>query len=141
MIFSKQIEFFENFEKILYEVFKQTIEENNLILKDFIIEKQLYDKGIDGNEKRLEGYTRQTIRLKIAKGQPADRTTLKDSGEFHASIEIDAFANQFKVSSNVSYDVHLLKRYKPAIFKISNPNFKQFAEKYFIPKLKKYVNN
>lgn len=141
MMFGKQIEFIENFQNVLFEVFKNTINQHNLVLKDFIIEKQLYDKGIDGNEKRLKGYTRQTIRLKIAKGQPADRTTLKDTGEFYASITIDAFNDSFKVESNVSYDKYLIKNYKPAVLKISNSNFKDFAEKYFIPKLKDYVNN
>lgn len=140
-MFKKQIEFIDNFQNVLFEVFKDTINQHNLVLKDFIVEKQLYEKGIDGNEKRLKGYTRQTIRLKIAKKQPADRTTLRDTGEFHASITIDAFNDSFTVQSNVSYDKYLIKNYKPAILKISNDNFKQFAEKYFIPKLKNYVNN
>lgn len=140
-LFAKQLAFIDNFEKMLFTQLGQAISANHLVLKDYIIEKQLYDKGIDGNKARLPGYKRTTIRMKIAAGQPADRTTLKDSGKFHASINIEAFADRFEISSNVSYDKYIIQRYKKPVLKVTDENFKEFLNKFFLPKLKNYVNN
>lgn len=140
-MFSKQIEFIDNFQTALNLQLQQTLEEHDLILKDYLVEKQLFDKGIDGTGKRLEGYTRTTIRYKIAKGQPADRTTLKDEGNFHASITIKVFSDTFEISSDVSYDKYIIKRYGQNVLKITNDNFKEFLLKFFVPKFKTYVDN
>lgn len=56
---------------------------------DLIRWNQLY-KGIDGTGKRLDeiggGYADSTIRKKLAKGQPTDRVTLFDTGDYYDSI-------------------------------------------------------
>ena len=140
-MFNNQIKFIENFESILNEQFKESIMKHNLILKDCLIEKQLFDKGIDGNGKRLEGYTRTTIRYKLSKNQPADRTTLKDEGKFHAKIEINAFSDHFEIKTDVEYDKYILKRYGRNVLKLTNEHLKEFVIKYLIPNLKDYVNN
>lgn len=136
VLFKKQIEFVDNFETLLFEKFREGVQSYGLVLKNYIVEKQLYDKGIDGTGKRLEGYTRTTIRYKLQKGQPADRTTLKDEGEFHASIEIKAFSDHFEVSSNVTHDKFIIKHYGRNVLKITNDNLKEFIEKFVLPKLK-----
>lgn len=139
-LFSRQIAFVDSLEKQIYSVLRDSISINGLEIKDYVIEKQLYDKGIDGNEKRLKGYTRQTIRYKISKGQPADRTTLKDEGIFHASIVIDAYDDRFIISSDVTYAKYLVKRYGENIMKPSIKNMRIFFDKHFLPDLKKYIN-
>lgn len=135
-LFDKQINFIENFESRLHESLREGIQEYNFILKDYIIEKQLYDKGIDGNNKRLEGYKRTTIRYKLSRNKPADRTTLNDYGNFYLHITVDSFSDYFIVKSDVSYDKHIIKRYGQDVLKITNDNFKDFIEKFIIPKLK-----
>lgn len=43
--------------------------------------------GIDANsEEIIPKYTERTVEIKKAKGQPFDRVTLKDEGDFHKSI-------------------------------------------------------
>jgi len=98
----------------LFVLLRETIDNKSFIIKDYIVRKQLYDKGVDGKEKRLKGYTRTTIRYKISKGQPADRTTLKDKGDFHVSITIDAYPDRFEISSSVSHSKYLIAKYGPA---------------------------
>ena len=122
------------------EQLEQTINAFDFVLKDYVINKQLFREGIDGDGERLEGYKRTTIRLKIRKGDPADRTTLRDEGDFHASIQIDAFSDRFEVSSGVGYDKYILKRYGRNVLKITNENFREFMENYFIPNLKQIIN-
>lgn len=65
-------------------------------LQDYIIylntEEQLY-KGKDATGKELEniggGYSAFTIAYKQAFGQPYDRVTLKDTGLFYKSFEVE----------------------------------------------------
>ena len=140
-MFEVQKKFVENFDMILFEVFRKSIHEERLVLKDYIIERQLFDKGIDGNKVSLGGYSRTTIRMKLALGQPADRVTLKDTGEFHAKIEISAFLDYFEVSSNVTHDKFIFAQYNKDVLKISDDNMMEFAMKSFIPNLKKEIND
>lgn len=141
MIFQRIFDFLDSFPDFLNREIRKAIEAHGLELKEYIIQKQLYDKGEDGNRAQLQGYTRTTIRIKIAKGQPADRTTLKDEGLFYASIDVKAFSNAFAITSDVKYDVNLVKRYGRDILKPNEEHFRQFLDDFLIPNLKKYVNN
>lgn len=140
MLFGKQIQFIESLEDKMFDTLRKSLETHAVVVQNYVVERQLYDKGIDGNEKRLKGYTRSTIRYKISKGQPVDRTTLKDEGFFHASITIDTYADRFEVSSNVSYAKYLIKRYGENIVRPSVVNMKEFFKLYFVPDLKKYID-
>lgn len=74
-----------------YFVFKDDYD-----LQDYIIylntEEQLY-KGKDATGKELEdiggGYSAFTVAYKQAFGQPYDRVTLKDTGVFYKSFEVE----------------------------------------------------
>lgn len=50
---------------------------------DYNTESQLYERGIDADGKSLGEYSPVTIEIKKVKGQPTDRVTLKDEGDFH----------------------------------------------------------
>lgn len=139
-LFSDQISFIDELELQVFQELEATIKKFEHILKDYIVEKQLFEQGIDGNSKKLEGYTRTTIRLKIRKGQPVDRTTTRDTEKFHASIQIDAFPDRFEVTSNVPYDKYITKRYGKDILTITRENMNEFFNLYFLPNLKKYVD-
>lgn len=141
MLFSKQIQFIDNFEKMIFEVLQKSINDNDFVIKDYIINKQLFREGIDGNKIKLEGYTRTTIKLKRGKGDPIDRTTLRDSGEFYSHIQVDAFADRFEISSNVEHDKFIIQKYGIDVLKVTQENITEFMYKYFIPNLKNHVNN
>lgn len=139
-IFKKQKQFIEAFPLTIAIQMEATINSFGFVLKDYVINKQLFREGIDGDGERLEGYKRTTIRLKIRKGDPADRTTLRDEGDFYESIQIDAFSDRFEISSGVNYDKYILKRYGRNVLKITNENFREFMENYFINNLKQKIN-
>lgn len=140
-LFATQKQFVTDLEMNMFDQLKDAIESNDFVLREYIVERQLFEKGIDGDGKRLEGYARTTIRIKISKGQPVDRTTTRDEGNFHASIQIDAFSDRFVVSSDVEYDKYILDRYGRNILKITNENFEEFLTDFFIPNFKNYVND
>ena len=141
-IFKRQKQFINEIESGLFHVLQTTIQSFDFVLKDYVVNKQLFQKGIDGNGKRLPGYTRTTIRIKISKGQPVDRTTLHDSEQFVDSIRIDAFSDRFEISSDVPHDKFIIKRYNQnEILKITDENFREFLKIYFLPKLKQFAND
>ena len=139
-IFKKQREFIETFPLTIAIEMEAVINSFDFVLKDYVVNKQLFQRGIDGDGERLEGYKRTTIRLKIRKGQPVDRTTLHDKEDFVDSIHIDAFSDRFEISSNVNHDKYIVKRYGRNVLKITNENFREFMENYFIPNLKQKIN-
>lgn len=139
-LFKKQLDYIDSLESTFNETMKETIIKYNFVVKDFIVNKQLFQSGIDGNNKKLEGYTRTTIRMKIATGRPADRTTLFQEGYFHASVQIDAFDDRFEITSDVDYAKYLVKRYGPNILRPTKENMQEFIKNYFIPNLKTKTN-
>lgn len=140
-IFEDQIKFIDNVEKHLFTELQVNINQFSHVLKDFLVNGQLYDHGMDGNNEKLPGYSRFTIRMKIRKGDPYDRTTLKDEGKFHDSIEVTGTPYYILISSNDSKAKKLVERYGQDILKISIEHFSIFFNEYYIPNLKKYVHN
>lgn len=66
-------------------------------LLDFVVylntQKQLFEKGINADSLSLSevrglGYSPYTKAVKAKKGQPTDRVTLKDTGEFYRSFDV-----------------------------------------------------
>lgn len=140
-MFSTLLKFVDELEESVFTVLQSTIGQFDFVMKDYIVNKQLFQRGIDGDGERLPGYARTTIRIKIGKSQPVDRTTTVDEGDFHASIQVDEFSDRFEVSSNVSHDKFIIQRYGRNILKITNENLTEFLTVYFLPNLKKDVNN
>ena len=140
-LFKEQKAYIDKLEQELYDVFRVELQKNAFVVKNYVVERQLYQKGIDGYEKRLAGYSRYTIRYKISKGQPYDRTTLRDTGYFHGTITIIAKRKEFEITSSTSYDKYLVKRYGKAILLPSKRNMKEFISKFVLPALKGKFKN
>ena len=81
-------------------------------LQDLVIElntrKQLFDKGEDSTGRTLESiggaYSPFTVRVKQAKGQPTNRVTLFDTGEFYASFVVKPFKGGFTIDADPNKD-------------------------------------
>ena len=97
--------------QILQEIFKRPDIQKLIIFLN--TEKQLFEKGQDSRGMRLDdlggGYSINTIygvpgqyAGKIEKGQPINRVTLKDSGEFYKSWKVFApqGANYVEIIAN-----------------------------------------
>ena len=140
-LFSRQIKFLNQVETDLFPVLQDTINANNAVIEDYVTDDQLFDRGVDGKNKKLRGYARTTIRIKSKKGQPTDRTTLRDTKKFHNSIVATGNVSSLEMSSNVPYDIYLTKatNYGENILKPSVQNMTLFFEEYYIPDLKKQV--
>ena len=80
-------------------------------------EEQLYRRGQDseGNE-ITPSYTPFTVQIKLSKGQPTDRVTLLDTGQFHASFYVDWKDTEFEIYARDVLTPKLAGKYGPEIF-------------------------
>jgi hypothetical protein len=75
---------------------------------DLNFQDQLFKDGIDKKGKKLKShiaaaggvYAASTIKYKERKGQPVDRVTLKDKGDFYESAKIDLDSDGFEIEAN-----------------------------------------
>lgn len=76
--------------------------------EDFIInlntQDQLFEKGINSDGISLEEiggeYSPVTVQIKTEKGQPVDRITLKDTGEFYDTWVVRLGSKEFEIAAN-----------------------------------------
>ena len=61
---------------------------------------QLYNYGENSKGVSIGSYSPYTINLKKEKGQPYDRVTLKDTGDFYRGFFIRTFGDGFAISSS-----------------------------------------
>lgn len=130
-----------NFEAEVFEAMETALQSEGYVIAEYIANEQLFTRGEDGKGKRLKGYTRRTIRIKLSKNQPADRTTLKDKGVFHPSITVTANSSHFIISSNVTHASFLVARYGQDILRPNNEIMYNFINEKVIPILRKKVND
>jgi hypothetical protein len=65
---------------------------------------QLYQLGEDSTGRSLGEYSPFTVREKRRKGQPTDRVTLKDTGEFYMSFQVIPFRGGFEITADAEKD-------------------------------------
>ena len=102
-------------------------------------EEQLFKKGIDSKGSKLAPYAESTKKAKKRKGQPTDRTTTRDSKEFHELFDINFLGDAFDITSYADYTQFLTARYGDDIFGLTDESLTKLIEAYIIPDLLKYV--
>lgn len=127
------------FKDILSEELKNEIIKHEDIIVQMVVRDQLYEQGIEGRGISImsyQPYTAKTIRIKQQKGQPYDRVTLRDTGEFHDSLHVEFDDKGFYVTSTDDKAKYLLARYGKTIFRLTNANFTELLRNYIRPSLK-----
>ena len=94
---NEMINFFENIDDVLFNITQEKETQDFLI---DVLQDQLFTTGEDGKGLSLGDYSPVTIQIKRAKGQPTDRITLKDTGDFYKSYMIEAFRGGFVVEAD-----------------------------------------
>jgi len=132
-------------EKLKQEVPKQA---ERIVLKskerilDLIREDQLFNKGIDGNGKKLIAYKPFTVAVKRLEGQPTDRTTLFNKGKFYDGFDLlYTDQNSIGVFSRDSKTPDLIEKYGKDIFTFTVDNNKIVNEEIVLPQLIEWLLN
>lgn len=99
--------------------------------QEFIIslntDKQLFEEGINSLDVSLESiggaYSPFTVLIKKEKGQPTDRVTLKDTGEFYDSFRITLNPTDFELDADPNKDdTNLFKEWGEDIVGLTDEN-------------------
>ena len=80
-------------------------------------------------------YTPYTIEVKTIKGQPTDRVTLRDTGEFHESFYIEASDTQFVIKAHDWKTEKLIRTYGREILGLTRENLNELIHSYIYPEL------
>lgn len=136
------------FKDILHQELREEILENKPVIIRMVTENQLYERGVNGQNVFIasyQPYAPRTIQNKIRKGQPTDRVTLKDTGEFYKSFDVVFDENGFYITSNDDKAKYLIEKYGRTIFRLTDDNLTTLLQEYVRPilteKLKMYLNN
>lgn len=126
------------FKDILNDELKNEIMKHEDVIIQMVVRDQLYDQGIEGRGISImsyQPYTARTIQIKQKKGQPYDRVTLRDTGEFYSSLHVEFDDDGFYVTSTDDKAKYLLARYGKTIFRLTNQNFTELLRNYIRPEL------
>jgi len=127
------------FKDILSDELKDEIMKHEDVIVQMVARDQLYEQGIEGKGISImsyQPYAIRTIKYKQRKGQPYDRVTLKDTGEFYNSLHVEFDNEGFYVTSTDDKAKYLLERYGRTIFRLTNENFSELLANYIKPSLK-----
>ena len=111
---------------------------NEAIICDMNAEGQLYEKGVNTYGVPIMDYmpyTHYTIEVKTIKGQPTNRVTLRDTGEFHESFYVEATDTQFVVKAYDWKTEKLIRKYGREILGLTRENLDELIKKYIYPEL------
>lgn len=116
---------FEGFEANINETVSQALQDNEDWLIDLNAFFQLYEKGVNALGVEIasyEPYSMYTVSIKGMLGQPADRVTLKDTGDFHDSFYVIYREDEFEITASDDKREALVNRYGPEIFGLTPEN-------------------
>lgn len=132
----KLIEGLTDFEKSVDSLVLDVVLENEALVIDMNTQDQLFEKGINAKgEKITPAYTPYTIKIKKEKGQPINRVTLKDEGDFQSSFYLKKKVDEIEVGSSDIKTEAIVWKYGDEIFGLSPENLHEIEEHYIKPVL------
>lgn len=120
------------------EFIKDIVEENEAFIVELNSEEQLFEKGITSTGVSIADYapySEVTVEIKRQKGQPVNRVTLRDEGDFHASFAIKADNEQFEIVANDWKVKDLTLYYGDEILGLTDDNIVVVARDFVYPEL------
>lgn len=103
---------------------------------------QQYDLGQDRNGDAITPeYAESTIRYKRRKGQPTDRVTLQDTGQYHDTFKIRYEAEGFELYANDWKAGFLDKKYGKEIYGLQDEAARELADQIYQPRMIQKLKN
>lgn len=119
---------------------QQIIWDNDAYIVDMNAEEQLFEQGINRLGVDIMDYAPYrplTIQIKEEKGQPTNRVTLRDTGDFESSFFIEANDRQFEIKASDFKTEDLIKKYGRQILGLTDENIRALIWQYIYPDLLK----
>lgn len=112
--------------------------ENEAYIVDMNAEEQLFEQGINRLGVEISDYAPYspvTIEIKEAKGQPTNRVTLRDEGDFESSFFLEVGTKQFEIKASDWKTEELIKKYGRQILGLTDENIAILIWQYIYPDL------
>lgn len=117
---------------------QQIIWDNEAYIIDMNAEEQLFEQGINSLGVEISDYAPYspvTIEIKEAKGQPTNRVTLRDEGDFESSFFLEVGNKQFEIKASDFKTEDLIKKYGRRILGLTDENIAILIWQYIYPDL------
>lgn len=117
---------------------QQIIWDNDAYIVDMNAEEQLFEQGINRLGIEISDYAPYspvTIEIKEAKGQPTNRVTLRDEGDFESSFFLEVGTKQFEIKASDWKTEELIKKYGRQILGLTDENIAILIWQYIYPDL------
>lgn len=119
-------------------IIQNIIWDNEAYIVDLNAEEQLFEQGINRLGVEISDYAPYspvTIAIKEAKGQPTNRVTLRDEGDFESSFFLEVGDKQFKIKAADFKTEDLIKKYGRQILGLTDENIAILIWQYIYPDL------
>lgn len=117
---------------------QKIIWDNEAYIIDMNAEEQLFEQGVNRLGVSIMDYAPYspvTIAIKEAKGQPTNRVTLRDEGDFESSFYLEVGDKQFEIKASDFKTEDLIKKYGRQILGLTDENISILIWKYISPDL------
>ena len=117
---------------------QQIIWDNDAYIVDMNAEEQLFEQGINRlgvDIMDYAPYSPLTIAIKEEKGQPTNRVTLRDEGDFESSFYLEVGDKQFEIKASDFKTEDLIKKYGRQILGLTDENIAALIWQYIYPDL------
>lgn len=114
--------------------------ENEAYIIDMNATEQLFEQGVNNLGVSIDDYapySPYTIEIKKQKGQPTNRVTLHDEGDFTGSFFIQVGTGLFEIKAADFKTQDLIKKYGRQILGLTDENIKELINKYILPDILK----
>lgn len=111
---------------------------NDAYIVDMNAEEQLFERGVNRLGVEIMDYAPYspvTIEIKKALGQPTNRVTLRDEGDFESSFFLEVGDKQFEVKASDFKTEDLIKKYGRQILGLTDENIAILIWQYIYPDL------
>lgn len=111
---------------------------NDAYIVDMNAEEQLFERGINRLGVEIMDYAPYspvTIEIKEALGQPTNRVTLRDEGDFESSFFLEVGDKQFEIKASDFKTEDLIKKYGRQILGLTDENIAILIWQYIYPDL------
>lgn len=121
-------------------IINETFKDNESIIIDYIIEDQLFEKGVDSDGNSLGDYSPITISIKRQKGQPTNRITLRDTEDYVNSYSLETRQNDVAIKISDHKFGEIIARF-PKTDALTDENLRDILKNYLLPDLIKRFNS
>lgn len=111
---------------------------NDAYIVDMNAEEQLFERGVNRLGVEIMDYAPYspvTIEIKKALGQPTNRVTLRDEGDFESSFFLEVGDKQFEIKASDFKTEDLIKKYGRQILGLTDENIAILIWQYIYPDL------